>query len=171
MRQIALQQVLAVLTQLLDEVQGVENGEKHIPLTKKVGEIELADLIAVVGDGHAVFSSRARQLMGRASLIHKAHLNGNIRVALVVEPVDPTLPEEGKPGHDKGDGVRDAGFAPPVPACDDGGIAEGQLRRSLVGFEAGNGHTDDLKLFDFFQRTAPFFVSGRCSYAACCPAR
>ena len=110
------------------------------------------DLIAVVGDGHAVFSSRARQLMGRASLIHKAHLNGNIRVALVVEPVDPTLPEEGESGHGKGDGVRDAGLAAPVPAGDNSGIAKGQLRGALVGFEAGNGHTDDLKLFDFFNR-------------------
>ena len=109
--------------------------------------------------------------MGSAGFIHKIHLNGNIRVALIVEPVDPALPEEGETGHDKGDGVRDAGFAPPVPACDDGGIAEGQLRGPFVGFEAGNGHTDDLKLLDFFQRTAPFFVSVRCSYAACCPAR
>lgn len=89
----------------------------------------------------------------------------------VNEPVDPTLPEEGESGHGKGDGVRDAGLAAPVPAGDNSGIAKGQLRGSLVGFEAGNGHTDDLKLFDFFQRTAPFFVSGRCSYAACCPAR
>ena len=159
MRQIPLQQVLAVLTQLLDEVQGVENGEKHIPLTKKVGEIELADLIAVVGDGHAVFSSRARQLMGRASLIHKAHLNGNIRVVLVVEPVNPTLPEEGEPGHGKGDGVRDAGLAAPIPAGDNSGIAKGQLRGALVGFEAGNRHAGDAELFDLVQLSAPFCCS------------
>ena len=97
--------------------------------------------------------------MGRASLIHKAHLNGNIRVALVVEPVDPTLPEEGESGHGKGDGVRDAGLAAPVPAGDNSGITKGQLRGTLVGFEAGNRHAGDAELFDLVQLSAPFCCS------------
>ena len=97
--------------------------------------------------------------MGSTGFIHKIHLNGNIRVALIVEAVDPTLAEEGETGHGKGDGVRDAGFAPPVPACDDGGIAEGQLRGPFVGFEAGNGHAGDAELFDLIQLSAPFCCS------------
>ena len=76
-----------------------------------------------------------------------------------MEPVDPTLPEEGEPGHGKGDGVRDAGLAAPIPAGDNSGIAKGQLRGALVGFEAGNRHAGDAELFNLVQLSAPFCCS------------
>ena len=167
MRQIPLQQVLAVLTQFLDEVQGIEDGEKHVPLAKKIGEIKLADLISIIRDGHTVFSSCARHFMYRAFFIHKAHLNGNIGIFLVVEPVDPSLPEEGETSHRKGDGVRNAGLAAPVSAGDDGGIAEGQFRGSFIGFEAGNRHAGNSELFDLVQLSTPSFRSRQSIYAAC----
>ena len=75
-----------------------------------------------------------------------------------MKPVNPALPEEREPGYDEGNGICDAGFAPAVAAGNDGGIAEDQLRGALVGLKARNVHAGDLKLFDLFQMTTPFFL-------------
>ena len=155
--QIHFQQVLAVLAQLLNEVQRVENRQKHVTLSEHIRQVELADLIPIVGNGHAVFPAGTGQFVVRTCFIHETHPDGDIRIVLIMKPVNPALPEEGEPGYDEGNGICDAGFASAVAAGDDGWIAEDQLRGALVGLKARNVHAGDLKLFDLFQMTTPFF--------------
>ena len=163
--QVPLQQVFAILPQLLDEVERVKDGQEYVLLSKQFGEIHLADLAAVIEDGHAVFVPGAGEHMGRARFIHKAHGDGHIGLNLVVQPVDAPLPEKGEAGDYEGDGVCDAGFAPSVAAGDDCRIAEHQVRRLHIGFEPGDGHVGDLKALDFLHvpllSTPPGAVSPR----------
>ena len=166
--QIHLQQVLATLSQVLDKVQRVEDRQEHVTLPEHIVEVELADLIAIVGDGHAVFSAGAGQFMMGTRFIHKAHTDGNVGIALVMQSVNTALPKERKPGHDKGDGIGNAGFSPAIAAGDHGRIAENQIRWPLVGLKAGNAHAGDLKLLDLFQISAPFCFFRPFPYAACC---
>ena len=155
--QVHLQQILAALAQLLNEVQRVENGQEHIPLAKHIVEVKLTDLIAIIADVHAAFPAGAGQLMVRAGFVHKAHTDGNIGVALVVQAVNTALPKKGQAGDDESDGIGDARFTTAVTSGNDGGISEHQLSGALVGLEAGNVQAGNLKLLDLFQMTSPFF--------------
>ena len=85
-----------------------------------------------------------------SGFIRKAHCDLQVRVRLIVQPVNTALPEKGKSCDSKRNGVRQTGFAAAVAAGDNGGIAECDLHRRFIAFEAGNGHAADLKTFDFF---------------------
>ena len=125
--------------------------------------------MVIVIDGHVAVPADTGQFMGDPILIYKAHLDGYVRIFLIVEPVKATLSKKGEARHSKRDGVRNTGFSPAISPGDDGRIAEGQFRRFFIGLEAGNTHTGDLKLFDLFQLSAPSFGSGQLFYAACWP--
>ena len=125
--------------------------------------------MTVVIDGHIVILADTGQFMDDPILIHKAHLDSDVRIFLIVEPVKATLSKKWESGHGKCNGVRNAGFPPAISPGDDGRVAEGQLRRFFIGLEARNTHTGDLKLFDLFQLSAPFVCSGQLFYAACRP--
>ena len=105
-REIPLQQLLPILTQFFDKVQGIENGEKHIPFTEHLVEIRLPNGIAVVGDAHAILLPAAGQFVRSAGIIRKAHRDLQVRVRLVVQPVNAALPEKGKSRNGKRDRVR-----------------------------------------------------------------
>ena len=64
--------------------------------------------------------------MGDPILIHKAHLNGDVRILLIVESVKATFSKKRESSHGKCDGVRNAGF-PPV-------MTVGLPKVSSVGF-------------------------------------
>ena len=168
-RKISLQKLFPILSQLLDKVQGIEDGQEHIPLSKEIGQIQLPDLIAIIGDGHAVFPAGAIELVERACFVHKAHPNGDIGVILIVQAINPTFPKEGTAGNGKGDGVCNAAFPSPVSACDDRGVAEHQLCRLLIGLEARKHQAGDLKLLDLFQRIAPFLFFAESLFTPPCP--
>ena len=140
--QIHLQQVLAALAQLLDKVQRVENRQEHITLPEHIVKVELADLIPVIGDGHAVFSAGTGQFMVGTRFIHKAHTDGNVGIALVMQPVNAALPKERKPGHDKGDGIGDAGFSPAIAAGDHGILS--QCKRERIAGAASEKPYDGI---------------------------
>ena len=125
--------------------------------------------MTVVIDGHIVISANTGQFVGDPILIHKAHLDGDVRIFLVVKPVKTAFSKKRESGHGKRDGVRNASFPPAISPGDDSRVAEGQLRRLFIGLEARNTHTGDLKLFDLFQLSAPFVCSGQLFYAACWP--
>ena len=147
--QVQLQEIFALIPQLLDEVEGIEDGQENIPLAKHVRQVQLANLIAVKGDGHAAVPPGAGEGVGWACLIHEAQADRHVGVDLVVQPVDAPLAEKGLARDGKGDGVGDAGLAYAVAAGDDGPGPEGQLGGLLVGLEARQGHAGDLKLLDF----------------------
>ena len=105
-RQIPLQQLLSILAEFFDEVQGIENGEKHVPFAKHLIEICLPDGIAVVGDAHAILLSAAGQLVCFAGFICKAHCDLQVRICLIVQTVNAALPEKGKSCDGKRDRVR-----------------------------------------------------------------
>ena len=88
--------------------------------------------------------------MRLSGIIRKAHRDLQVRVRLVVQPVNAALPEKGKSRDGKRNGVRKAGFAAAVAAGDDGGITERDLHRRFIAFEAGDGHAADVKAFDLF---------------------
>ena len=71
--QMPFQQFLPIVPQFLDEIEGIEDGEEHILFTEHLIEVVLADLIAVIGDGHAAFLPGAGQFMVLAFPIHKVH--------------------------------------------------------------------------------------------------
>ena len=144
-RQIHLQQVFALIPQLLNKIEGVEDGQEHIPLAEHIRQVHLANLIAVVVDGHAVFFADPGQLMVRARLIQKSKGDGDLGLDLVVQLVDAALPEKGEARNRKGDGVGNAGFAQAVAAGDGGLRAEVKNGRRLIALEAGDGHAGDLK--------------------------
>ena len=139
------QQFLPIVPQFLDEIEGIEDGEEHILFAEHLIEVVLADLIAVVGDGHAAFLPGAGQFMVLAFPVHKVHRHHQVGIRLAVQPVDPALPEKGEAGDGESDGVGDAGLAAAVAAGDDRGIAEGEVRGLLIALEPGYGHTGDLK--------------------------
>ena len=145
-----LQQLLSVLAEFFNEVQGIENGEKHIPFAEHLVEIRLPDGIAVVGDAHAILLPTAGQFVRSAGFVRKAHRDLQVRVRLVVQPVNAALPEKGKSCDGERNGVRKTGFAAAVAAGHNGRITERDLHRSFIAFEAGDGHADDLKAFDLF---------------------
>ena len=149
-RQIPLQQLLSILTEFFNEVQGIEDREKHIPFTEHLVEIRLPNGVAVVGDAHAILLPAAGQLMRLSGFIRKAHRDLQVRVRLVVQTVNAALAEKGKSRDGKRNRVCQTGFAAAVAAGDDGGIAERYLHRRFIAFEARNGHADDLKAFDLF---------------------
>ena len=149
-RQIPLQQLFSILTEFFNEVQGIENGEKHIPFAEHLIEIRLPDSVAVVGDAHAILLPAAGQFMCFSGFVRKAHRDLQVRVRLIVQPVNAALPEKGKPCDGKRNGVRQTGFAAAVAAGHNGGIAKRDLFRRFIAFEARNGHAGDLKAFDFF---------------------
>ena len=153
-----MEKVLAIVAQLLDKVQRVENRQEHIPFSEKVGEIHLPHLAAIIGDGHTVALTGAGQLMERSVFIHKAHTNEQIRIILAVEPVNAALSEEGQTGDSKGDGVRDAALAASVAARNDGGIAKGQVGGLTVGLEALHVQGCDPKRFEFFHQKLSFLM-------------
>lgn len=97
--------------------------------------------------------------MRSAGIIRKAHRDLQVRVRLVMQPVNAALAEERKPRDGKRNGISQTGFASAVAAGDDGRIAERDLHRRFIAFEAGDGHAADLKAFDF---------SILPPYAACC---
>ena len=78
----------SILTQLFDKVQGIKNGEKHIPFTEHLVEIRLPDGIAVVGDAHAILLPAAGQLVCFSGFIRKAHCDLQVRIRLIVQSVD-----------------------------------------------------------------------------------
>ena len=83
--------------------------------------------------------------MSCALVIHKAHGDKKLLVALAVQAVDVALGKERESRNGVGDGVRNAGFAAPVAAGDDRGISESQLRRLRERLEARKAHARDLK--------------------------
>ena len=157
-RQIPLEKVLAIVAQLLNKVQRVENRQEHIPFSEKVGEIHLPHLAAIIGDGHTVALTGAGQLMERPVFIHKPHTNEQIRIIPAVEPVNAVLSEEGQTGDSEGDGVRDAALAASVAARNDGGIAKGQVGGLTVGLEALHVQCRDPERFEFFHQKLSFLT-------------
>ena len=151
--QIPLEKVLAIVAQFLDKVQRVENRQEHVPFSEKIGEIHLPHLAAIIGDGHTVALTGAGQLMERPVFIHKPHADKQIRIILAVEPVNAVLSEEGQPGNSKGDGVRDAAFAAPIAARNDG-----QVGGLTVGLEALHVQGCDPKRFEFFHQKLSFLM-------------
>ena len=149
-REIPLQQLLSILTEFFNEVQGIEDGEKHIPFAEHLIEIRLPNGVAVVGDAHAILLPAAGQLVRSAGIIRKAHRDLQVRIRLIVQPVNAALAEKRKSCDGKRDRVRQTGFAAAVAAGDDGWIAECDLRWFFIAFEARNGHAADLKTFDLF---------------------
>ena len=149
-RQIPLQQLFSILAEFFNEVQRVENGEKHIPFAEHLVEIRLPNGVAVVGDAHTILLPAAGQFVRSAGIIRKAHRDLQVRVRLVVQPVNAALPEKGKSRNGKRDRVRQTGFAATVAAGDDGWIAKRDLHRRFIAFEARNSHAADLKAFDLF---------------------
>ena len=156
--QIPLEKVLAIVAQLLDKVQRIEDGQEHVPLSEKVGEIHLSHLAAIIGDGHTVALTGAGQLMERPIFIHKAHADEQIRIILAVEPVNAVLSKEGQTGNSKGDGVRDAALAASVAARNDGGIAKGQIGGLTVGLETLHVQGCDPERFEFFHQKLSFLM-------------
>ena len=157
-RQIPLEKVLAIVAQLLNKVQRIEDRQKHIPFAEKIGEIHLPRLAAIIGDGHTVALTGAGQLMERSVFIHKPHADKQIRIILAVEPVNAVLSEEGQTGNSKGDGVRDAALAASVAARNDGGIAKGQIGGLTVGLEALHVQCRDPERFEFFHQKLSFLM-------------
>ena len=157
-RQIPLEKVLAIVAQLLNKVQRIEDRQKHIPFAEKIGEIHLPRLAAIIGDGHTVALTGAGQLMERTVFIHKPHADKQIRIILAVEPVNAVLSEEGQTGNSKGDGVRDAALAASVAARNDGGIAKDQVGGLTVGLEALHVQCRDPKRFEFFHQKLSFLM-------------
>ena len=153
-----MEKVLAIVAQLLDKVQRVENRQEHVPLSEKVGEIHLPHLATIIGDGHTVALTGAGQLMERSVFIHKAHADEQIRIILAVEPVNAVLSEKRQTGDSEGDGVRDAAFAAPITARNDGGIAKGQIGGLTVGLEALHMQGRDPKRFEFFHQKISFLT-------------
>ena len=149
-RKIPLQQLLPILAEFFNEVQRIENGEKHVPFAKHFIEIRLPDGVAVIGDAHAILLSAAGQFVRFSGFVRKAHRDLQVRVRLIVQPVNAALPEKGKPCDGERNGVRQTGFAAAVAASHNGGIAKRDLFRRFIAFEARNGHAGDLKAFDFF---------------------
>ena len=105
-RKIPLQQLLPILAEFFNEVQRIENGEKHVPFAKHLIEICLPDGIAVVGDAHAILLSAAGQLVCFAGFICKAHCDLQVRICLIVQTVNAALPEKRKSCDGKRDRVR-----------------------------------------------------------------
>ena len=157
-RQIPLEEVLAIVAQLLNKVQRIEDGQEHVPFAEKIGEIHLPHLAAIIGNGHTVALTGAGQLMERTVFIHKAHTDEQIRIILAVEPVNTALPEKGQAGDSKGDGIRDAALAASVAARNDGGIAKGQIGGLTVGLEALHVQGRDPKRFEFFHQKLSFLM-------------
>ena len=153
-----MEKVLAIVAQLLNKVQRIEDRQEHIPFSEKVGEIHLPHLAAIIGDGHTVALTGAGQLMERPVFIHKPHADEQIRIILAVEPVNAVLSEEGQTGNSKGDGVRDAALAASVAARNDGGIAKGQIGGLTVGLEALHVQCRDPERFEFFHQKLSFLM-------------
>ena len=153
-----MEKVLAIVAQFLDKVQRIEDGQEHVPLSEKVGEIHLPHLAAIIGDGHTVALTGAGQLMERPVFIHKPHADKQIRIILAVEPVNAVLSEEGQTGNSKGNGVRNAALAASVAARNDGGIAKGQVGGLTVGLEALHVQCRDPKRFEFFHQKLSFLM-------------
>ena len=156
--QIPLEKVLAIVAQLLNKVQRIEDRQKHIPFAEKIGEIHLPHLAAIIGDGHTVALTGAGQLMERSVFIHKPHADKQIRIILIVEPVNAALSEKGQAGDSKSDGVRDAALAASVAAHNDGGIAEGQIGGLTVGLETLHVQGCDPERFEFFHQKLSFLM-------------
>ena len=110
--------------------------------------------MGVVGDAHAILLPTAGQLVRSAGIIRKAHRDLQVRVRLVVQPVNAALAEKGKPRDGKCNGVRQTGFAAAVAAGHNGRIAERDLGRCFIALEAGDGHAADVKAFDFFHSSS-----------------
>ena len=110
----------------------------------------MPDGIAVIGDAHAILLPAAGQLVCFSGFIHKAHRDLQVRVRLVVQPVNAALPEKGKSCDGKRNRVRQTGFAAAVAAGHNGRVTERDLHRRFIAFEAGDGHAADLKAFDLF---------------------
>ena len=88
--------------------------------------------------------------MRLSGFIRKAHCDLQVRVRLIVQPVNAALPEKGKPRNGKRNGVCQTGFAAAVAAGHNGRVTERDLHRRFIAFEAGDGHAADLKAFDLF---------------------
>ena len=88
--------------------------------------------------------------MGCARLIHEAEGDGDLGLNLVVLLVNTSLPEKGLAGNGEGDSVGDAGLTQAVAAGNDGLGTESKHSGCLIALEAVDGHTGDLKSFDFF---------------------
>ena len=82
--------------------------------------------------------------------IRKAHRDLQIRIRLIVQPVNAALAEKGKSCDGKRNRVRQTGFAAAVAAGHNGRVTERDLHRRFIAFEAGDGHAADLKAFDLF---------------------
>ncbi len=63
-------------------------------------------------------------------LIHKAHLDSDVRIFLIVEPVKAALSKKWESGHGKCNGVRNAGFPPAISPV----MTVGLPKVSSVGF-------------------------------------
>ena len=148
--EIALQQVPATAAQGVDEVQGVEYGEKHVPLSKQDGQIRLGDRLFVVADLHPVIDSPAGENVARAGPVGQGQGHAQFFVPHVVEPVDAGPPEKGDTGDGEGDGVRDAGLALAVVAGDAVHAAELIGDRLGEALEALHGQRRHLKFLDGF---------------------
>ena len=81
--------------------------------------------------------------------IQKAKADGNIRVFLIVEPVNPPLPKERHSGDGKRDSIRNTAFSSSIAAGDRRDAAKLQFRGALIGLESGYCHASDLESFDF----------------------
>ena len=88
--------------------------------------------------------------MGCARLIHEAEGDGDLGLDLVVQFVDAPLPEKGLAGDGERNGIGDAGLTQAVAAGNDGLGTESKHSGCLIALEAVDGHTGDLKSFDFF---------------------
>ena len=164
--QVHLQEIFPVIPQFLNKIKRIEYRQKHISLTKQIRQLQLANLIAVKGDGHAVLFPGAGQLMFSSGFIYKAQVDKDIRIALIMKFVNAPLPKKGQAGNCEGDGIGNAGFSTAVTAGDDSGIAEAELCRLLEGLEPRNRHAGDLEFLYFFQDRNSFLLYFH--QAACC---
>lgn len=91
--------------------------------------------------------------MRSALVVHDPQVDLNVRQGLAVELVDVGPTEAILAGDGKGDGVRHRGLSGVVGPGDKAHQAEVKGLLLLKTFEAGNGHSDDLKPADFFHNS------------------
>ena len=148
LREIPLQQIPPLGTQNIDEVLGIEHGEKQIPLPEHHREIPLGHTDTVQRDVHVVVLPSAGQRSGLAVLRLELQLYQQVSGALVVEIVDLGPGIEAHAGDGKGDGVGDAAFPYTHMAGDHIHAAETKRLRFRVTLESAHGEPGHAELLD-----------------------
>ena len=135
-RQIPFQQLPPVVPQLLDEVQGIEDGKEHVLFPEHLREVGLAYIMSVKGDNHAVVVPHAGEDVILFVFIHDIQGYRDLLAPVGIEAVDARLAEKRLARDGERDGVRHAGFASAVAARDDGRIAELRAYRLPIALKA-----------------------------------